>query len=181
MLKHSILFGIFIGATFGAPMVYMRNSDSLQQWIQSGKQQPVALNVEPQQKITPALSLSGTTAAIPIDQSGHFKADFKMNGRKLNGLIDTGATFVAINRTTASRIGIKVSSQDMKYKVATANGKAQAAGVIIKEISIGKIRINNVEALVLEDKALDGILIGMSFLKQLNRFSVENQTMILKQ
>jgi aspartyl protease family protein len=88
---------------------------------------------------------------------------------------------VAINKTMASRIGIKVTAQDMKFKVSTANGQAAAAAVMINEIAIGKIRVNNVPALVLEDKALDGMLMGMSFLKELDRFAIENRTLILRQ
>jgi aspartyl protease family protein len=181
MIKNSIFIGIVIGCAFGAPVLYQPNAHNIHEWLKGSKSQPVAFTVEPQQKITSRSSSSGTKVAIPADDRGHYQAEFKLNGRKLSALVDTGATYVAINRTMAARIGINITMQDMKYKVSTANGQALAAAAIIKEVAIGKIRVSNVPALVLEDKALDGLLMGMSFLKELERFGVENQTMILEQ
>ena len=43
------------------------------------------------------------------------------------------------------------------------------------------VRAEGVEAFVLKDKALDGTLIGMSFLRKLKSYSVENGSMVLKQ
>jgi len=39
------------------------------------------------------------------DARGHFSAEFKLNGRKINGMIDTGATLIAINLSTARKAG----------------------------------------------------------------------------
>ena len=181
MTRYATLFGSLIGCAIGVPMFFQGHADRLQNWFNNPAPQQVALRVEPQQKITGVASLPGSTVAIAMDDRGHFQADFKLNGRKINALIDTGATYVAMNRSIASRIGIKVTAQDMKYKVSTANGQTVAAAVVIDEIAVGKIRVKNVQALVLEDKALDGMLMGMSFLKQLDRFAVENSTLILKQ
>jgi aspartyl protease family protein len=181
MIRHSIFFGSLIGCAVGVPMLYQGNASFLKNWYDAKPVSQVAYKVEPQQKITGGASLTGSTVVIPMDERGHFQTDFKLNGRKINALIDTGATYVAINKTMASRIGIKVTAQDMKFKVSTANGQAAAAAVMINEIAIGKIRVNNVPALVLEDKALDGMLMGMSFLKELDRFAIENRTLILRQ
>jgi aspartyl protease family protein len=181
MIRHSIFFGSIIGCAIAAPMLYQGNANFLKDLYHAKATQQVAYRVEPQQKITGGASLTGSTVVIPMDERGHFQTDFKLNGRKINALIDTGATYVAINKTMASRIGIKVTAQDMKFKVTTANGQAAAAAVMINEIAIGKIRVNNVPALVLEDKALDGMLMGMSFLKELDRFAIENRTLILRQ
>ena len=65
--------------------------------------------------------------------------------------------------------------------MATANGNARAAGVIIENMQIGRIAIGNVQAVVLEDEALSGTLIGMSFLKQLSKFQVEDGSLLLVQ
>jgi aspartyl protease family protein len=180
MFRQSVFFGSLIGCAVAVPMMYQGNADFLKNLSAAKPAAQIAYKVEPQQKITGGTALSGTTVVIPMDERGHFQTDFKLNGRKMNALIDTGATYVAMNRTMAARIGIKVTTQDMKFKVSTANGQANAAAVMIKEVAIGKIRVNNVPALVLEDKALDGMLMGMSFLKELDRFAIENRTLILK-
>jgi aspartyl protease family protein len=181
MIRHSIFFGSLIGCAVGVPLLYQGHGDSLSEWYHSKPAEQVAYRVEPPQKTTGGASPNGSTVVIPMDERGHFQTDFKLNGRKINALIDTGATYVALNKTMAARIGLKVTPQDMKFKVSTANGQAAAAAVMINEIVIGKIRVNNVPALVLEDKALDGMLMGMSFLKELDRFAIENRTLILEQ
>lgn len=180
MIRHAIFFGTLIGCAVGVPVFYDRNIHAISQYFYSEPAPAVAYKVEPEQKITGGASLNGSSVVIPMDERGHFQTDFKINGRKINALIDTGATYVAINKSTATRIGLKVTAPDMKFKVTTANGQASAAAVMINEIAIGKIRVNNVPALVLEDKALNGMLMGMSFLKELNRFSIENRTLILQ-
>ena len=80
---------------------------------------------------------------------------------------------VAINVSTAQRIGIDRADLDFRYAVDTANGKARAAYIRLDRIEIGPVRIENVGAMVLEDKALSGTLIGMSFLKALSSYKVE--------
>ena len=181
MIKHALFVGSLIGCAVGVPIMVQNNSQSLSDWYNAKPAQQVAYKIEPQKRITGGAALNSSTVVIPMDERGHFQTEFKLNGRKISALIDTGATYVAMNRTMASRIGIKVTSQDMKHKVSTANGQASAAAVVIKEVSIGKIRVSNVQALVLEDNALDGILMGMSFLKELDRFAIENRTLVLEQ
>ena len=181
MVRYSLFFGSLIGCAVGLPMLYQGNTQFFKDWYQTKPAEQIAYKIEPRKKITGGATLSGSTVVIPMDERGHFQTDFKLNGRKINALIDTGATYVAMNKSMASRIGIKVTAQDMKFKVSTANGQAPAAAVIINEVAIGKIRVNNVPALVLEDKALDGMLMGMSFLKELDRFAIENRTLILEQ
>ena len=114
------------------------------------------------------------SAVIGADPSGHFTGLFAINGRKEEGLIDTGASMVAINVSTAQRIGIDKADLDFRYAVDTANGKARAAYIRLERIEIGPVRLDNIGAMVLEDKALSGTLIGMSFLKGLSSYRVED-------
>jgi aspartyl protease family protein len=118
---------------------------------------------------------------LAADERGHFLADFKLNGRKVEALVDTGATTVAINASTARRIGISLKSSDFRHSVNTANGETRAAAVMIDRIEIGRVHVENIQAVVLDDKALSGTLIGMSFLKRLGKFEVENGTLLLVQ
>lgn len=78
-------------------------------------------------------------------------------------------------------IGISLRQEDFKYKVETANGPTKAAAAVIDKLQIGRIFIDDVEAVVLEDKALDGTLIGMSFLKRLAKFQVEDGALLMVQ
>jgi aspartyl protease family protein len=76
-----------------------------------------------------------------------------------------------------------VSGNDLnfKYRVNTANGETPAAVVMLDRIEVGGVRVNDVQAMVLKDKALSGTLIGMTFLKKLGSYKVENGQMRLSQ
>lgn len=140
------------------------------------------IHVNPDQaKYAKSIELTGRRVRMAMDAEGHFSGEFKLNGRRVEALVDTGATLVAINRSTARRIGLSLTPSDFKYEVNTANGVTKAAAAKIESLQIGRIFVTDVEAVVLEDRALSGALIGMSFLKQLKKFNVENQTLLLEQ
>ncbi|MEM8861785.1 MAG: TIGR02281 family clan AA aspartic protease [Chloroflexota bacterium] len=111
---------------------------------------------------------------------GHYEATFKINNARIQGLIDTGATTVAINESTARKAGLRLNSKDFKYPVRTANGQTMAATATISQISIGSIRIRDVEAMVLRDDSLSHTLIGMSFLNRLKGFEYQSGNLVLK-
>ena len=114
------------------------------------------------------------SAVIDADANGHFTGLFSINGRKEEGLVDTGASLIALNVTTAQRLGIDKADLNFRYAVDTANGRARAAYVKLDKVEIGPIRVENVGAMVMDDKALSGTLIGMSFLKGLASYKVED-------
>ena len=116
---------------------------------------------------------------IKEDNLGQFSSTFKLNGRTVAGMVDTGATYVAINETIAKQIGISGSDLNYQYNVNTANGTIKAAHVTLDRIEIGSLKVRDVEAFVLKDKALNSMLIGMSFLKKLSSFSVKDGSLVL--
>ena len=140
----------------------------------------------------PVSSGGGTSAAIPVavartgttileaDATGHYRGTFRLNGKAIEAMVDTGASLVAINETTARRIGVSIASLDFKYPISTANGETRAAHVRLQRVEIGTVRVENVDAFVLRDKALSGTLIGMSFLKRLGGYSAEGDRLRLE-
>lgn len=188
MLRKLLLVGIFAGTSASIPILYQSNPEGFQNLLQSAAQddgaapvkkkaaQPVAKAAKAEPDVLP-----GRKVRLQADTTGHFLGDFKLNGRRVNAMVDTGATVVAINTSTAKKIGIDLRPADFKYKVSTANGDARAAAAIIGSLQIGRIAVDNVEAVVLEDSALEGTLIGMSFLKQLSKFQVEDGALLLVQ
>lgn len=142
---------------------------------QSKEVEAQAVNVEPVY-YGPAGS-----EVLQADRRGHFLANFEINGRSVNGMVDTGATFVAMNERTARRVGISISGLDFIYAVNTANGKTEAAHVNLSRMELGSIRVQNIEAFVLRDNSLsDTILVGMSFMRKLESFKVEDNQLFLK-
>ncbi len=144
--------------------------------------EPVAqpATMELAKAVAPA-PVSPGSYSIPANEAGHYVTSFRLNGRTIEGLVDTGATFVAMNEKTARQLGFTGNGLDFRYAVNTANGPAQAAHVVLDRVEIGSLRVSSVEAFVLKDEALDGTLIGMSFLRKLKSFSVEDGKMVLRQ
>ncbi|MBW9112488.1 TIGR02281 family clan AA aspartic protease [Rhizobium cauense] len=124
---------------------------------------------------------NGGTMRLRADAQGHYSGDFRINGRQVQGLIDTGATYVALNESFARRLGYTGNQLDFRYSVNTANGETKAAHVTLDRVEIGGIRVRDVEAFVLRDDALSSTLVGMSFLKKLASYSVADGSLSLKQ
>jgi aspartyl protease family protein len=126
-----------------------------------------------------AVSASPGNTVLQADGRGHFTGAFRINGKSVPGLVDTGASLVAMNESTARRLGFGANGLDFRYTVNTANGSTQAAHVILDRIEIGNIRVRDVEAFVLRDKALSSTLVGMSFLSKLKSYQVKGDSLTL--
>jgi aspartyl protease family protein len=172
-------------ALASVPFFYERNPELLEGFLRA--EEPAAtrtvaaaeIRTVPEKPETRALQ--GKRVKIDRDIAGHFNAEFRLNGRAVRGMVDTGATLVAINASTARRIGIKLAPTDFRYVVKTANGETRAAGAVIDKLQIGRILVENVEAVVLDDEALDQTLIGASFLNRLGKYQVEDGALLLVQ
>lgn len=119
------------------------------------------------------------TVRLRADPAGHFVTRLQLNGRSVTGVVDTGASLIAMNRSEARRIGVNVSPADFIYTVNTANGAAKAARTTLREVRVGTIRVRDIEAVILEDDALNIVLVGMSFLKRLRNFEISGDTLVL--
>jgi aspartyl protease family protein len=124
---------------------------------------------------------SGHTLNIPRDARGHFEAEGRINGQPIDFMVDTGASTIALNETSAASFGARPSPGDYKVSVSTANGTVKAARTQIAMVDIGGLVVRDVDALVLPDEALSENLLGLSFLSRLKRFEYANGMMVLEQ
>lgn len=127
--------------------------------------------------LTPA---AAATAELKADPRGHFITAVDINGTSIEVLVDTGATVVALSYEDAKSAGLSPSSLDYNVPVSTANGIAMAAQVKIDRISIDGIEVEDVAGLVAQEGALNGTLLGMSFLSRLDSFKVEDGVLYLR-
>ncbi len=134
-----------------------------------------------EQPKTSGVAVGNGSMRLQADAQGHYSGDFRINGKPVQGMIDTGATFVALNETLARRLGYTANQLDFRYAVNTANGQTKAAHVTLDRVEIGGIRVRDVEAFVLRDDALSSTLVGMSFLQKLASYSVADGALNLKQ
>jgi len=112
--------------------------------------------------------------------SGHFEADVSVNGQTIRMLVDTGASMLTLSREDAARVGLIPENLNYSMTVMTANGRARAAPVELREVAIGPIVRRNVNAMVAEDGKLDQSLLGMSFLETLGSMQMQTDELRLR-
>jgi aspartyl protease family protein len=150
-------------------------------------------------KMTPAPAAATTTAArktspaetvaqagnrslsIPRDARGHFETEGRIEGQRIAFMVDTGASVIALNESSAARFGLRPARGDYKASVTTANGIIKAAPTRLAMVDIGGLIVRDVDAMVLPDAALSENLLGLSFLSRLKRFEYANGKMVLEQ
>jgi aspartyl protease family protein len=118
---------------------------------------------------------------IPRDQRGHFRAEGRIEGQRVGFMVDTGASMVALNESSAARFGLRPSRSDYTATVTTANGTVKGARTRLAMVELGDLTVRDVDALVLPDQALSENLLGLSFLSKLKRFEYANGQMVLEQ
>jgi aspartyl protease family protein len=119
--------------------------------------------------------------SIPRDARGHFETEGRIEGQRIDFMIDTGASVVALNETSAARFGFRPSRSDYNASVTTANGTVKAARTQLAMLDIGGLVVRDVDAMVLPDEALSENLLGLSFLSKLKRFEYANGKLVLEQ
>jgi aspartyl protease family protein len=87
-----------------------------------------------------------------------------INGRQLAALVDTGANVVAMNSAHATSLGLDYRS-GTPAMVETASGQVSAWIVILPSVSVGGIRVESVQASVVEGDFPATVLLGMTFLR----------------
>jgi aspartyl protease family protein len=119
--------------------------------------------------------------SIPRDGRGHFSTEGRIDGQRIAFMVDTGASVIALNESSAARFGLRPSRNDYRATVSTANGTVKAAPTRLAMVDIGGLIVRDVDAMVLPDEALSENLLGLSFLSKLKRFEFANGKMVLEQ
>lgn len=103
---------------------------------------------------------------LPEGNGGHYWAAGQINSRPVKFLVDTGATYIAMNRATAERLGVNYRA-GKESQAQTAGGIRPIYIVRLARVSVGGIVIDNVPASVHLDDSPAQVLLGNSFLSQL--------------
>jgi aspartyl protease family protein len=145
-----------------------------------GVGQPSATVAIPQGAAQTPRTSVGDVTRLTADRTGHYLAEVQINGRTLTALVDTGASLVALRYEDAEKLGLIRPGDRFDVGVRTANGVAQARQVQLRSVRLGSIRVDDVDALVMDEGLLATNLLGMSFLKKLKRFEVDRGTLVLE-
>ncbi len=122
----------------------------------------LADNIQNPNKIR-ALGLD-TEVVLKRGLDGHYRAEALINDQKVNVLVDTGATGVAISQAIADRLNLKSVSA---IRTSTANGESVGYLVRLESVKLGGIEATNVAASIAPELKGD-VLLGMSFLGRMD-------------
>ncbi|MEE4143955.1 MAG: TIGR02281 family clan AA aspartic protease [Halieaceae bacterium] len=102
--------------------------------------------------------------SIPRDALMQYQTGANINGRSMQVLVDTGANVVALNSTHARALGVDYTA-GAPARVETASGTASAWIVTLSSVDVGGIRVDNVQATVVEGDYPSTVLLGMTYLR----------------
>jgi aspartyl protease family protein len=179
VMRNLMIFAAVLAVlgTFMANVADKMSSEQAQaKAVASAKSMNAFASMQPQQT-----SSRGRSVEIPRDGRGHFQTDARIDGQRIGFMVDTGASVIALNETSAAKVGVRPTPRDYTANVSTANGTIKAARARLASVEIGGILVRDVDAMVLPDEALSENLLGMSFLGKLKRFEMADGKMVLEQ
>jgi aspartyl protease family protein len=98
------------------------------------------------------------------NRAGHFVAGGRINGMPVRFLIDTGATDVALPLPVAERLSLPLRPGGLSH---TANGTVRTWTTRLDSVDLGGLVARNVRATVLPNMPGNDVLLGMSYLRDL--------------
>lgn len=129
------------------------------------------------QQFLPEDTIENTHQGIIIsaDRRGHYSGIGIINQHKMEFIIDTGATWVAVPSELAKQAGLTVG---MPVISNTAAGNVTAYQTTIPTLTMGSIILKNTPAVILDK--LDQVLIGMTVLKHFKVTQLDGKMSIEK-
>lgn len=121
-------------------------------------------------------ALRERTVELQRNPAGHYVAEGRINGTPVVFIVDTGATDVAISLPLARRLGLPLRPGGVSQ---TANGLVATWTTQLDSVDLGGLVVRNVPSSVLPKLPEDGVLLGMSYLQQLE-LTQRGDTLTLK-
>jgi aspartyl protease family protein len=104
----------------------------------------------------------------------YVKAD--VNGTPMTMAFDTGASMVSLTQADAARAGV-AGNLNYTLSFGTANGRGLGAPVTLREIRIGQLVVQDVNAVVMQN--LNTTLLGQTFLNRLESYQMRQGVLTL--
>ena len=111
------------------------------------------------------------------NRRGHYVATGRINRQPVSFLLDTGATTVSVPAGLARRLGLPSGAPT---PVQTANGVVTAYATRLERVELGEIALTDVRAHINPGMGGEDVLLGMSFLRQLD-LTQRDGTLTLRQ
>ena len=119
----------------------------------------------PNQNVSGVVSEEGVREVrLKQNRNGHYIATGEINGRRVQFLLDTGATEVSVPAPLADELGLR---KGPPREMTTANGTITTYSTRLERVVLGEIAIKNVRAHINPHMHGGEVLLGMSFLRDL--------------
>src|SRR5213080_843013 len=115
---------LFAAIALGCGVFVARIADRNSQGAPTAAAMTVAPTTSPARTST-----NSRTVTLTRGDGGHFWTEARVDGRRLQFVVDTGASHVALRASDAARLGIHPTAREFTVKVSTANGMTRAAAV----------------------------------------------------
>jgi len=122
----------------------------------------------------------GNTVSIAPDRAGMYEVNGSINEFQVKFLVDTGATFISMNKNHARRIGINYKLDGKEGLSETASGLNKIYIVNLKSVMVGGIKLHDVQAAVHDGDFPRIILLGNTFLGRVKMIR-EGQMLMLEE
>ena len=120
----------------------------------------------------------GRRVVLMADARGHFINTGMINGTRMQYMVDTGASTVAIGKPDADRMGLQYT-KGQAVQMNTANGVAQGWLIRLDSVRIGDVEVYGVEAVV-TPQGMPYVLLGNSLLGAFQMTRTNDQLVLEK-
>lgn len=111
---------------------------------------------------------AGKIVTVAPDANGMYLVNGAINGFQVDFVVDTGATYIAMNENQAKRLGLDYKLDGREAQSSTASGIARIYLVTLAKVRVGDIEIRDVAGAVHDGDHPAVILLGNSFLNQVD-------------
>lgn len=120
--------------------------------------------------------VQGKVITISPDSLGHYHFEGMINDKRVEFLVDTGASLVAIPASMSTSLKLEKMAP---ITIQTANGKTNGFLTRVYSLTIGPFQFSNVKAVIIPDNDSQEVLLGMNVLSKFN-LSQQNGKLIIK-
>jgi aspartyl protease family protein len=140
---------------------------------------PPSANTPPKPQLPQVVTLS-RSVTLRDDGKGHFQTNARVDGLRVDFMVDTGASMVTLRKTTAAQLGFHPGERDFTVQIQTANGVVKGAVMRLNMVEVETIVVRDVQAFVLPDEILQTNLLGMTFLSRV-RWTYDRGRFVIEQ
>ncbi len=111
------------------------------------------------------------TVSFNRARDGHFYAEVEVNGKKIEFVIDTGASDIVLSEKDAEYLGYPIETLIYSGRASTANGVVPMARITLDTLTLGRFTDRNLRATV-NGGELDTSLLGMRYLERFSKIEI---------